>query len=264
MRNVVRWLATVVAGYTVLTLPGCATPADTQRLTEGASIAVPADRATAKKMEADLGHLFDALAERHGLVCKICEPLSDGRSYGAQRDAEKTVVVTVNFDPRQGRIYYDLRAADTSSKPKQQQIDAMRAQIQRELLTVFPELQIIAVTPAGASSVWLAVQKARRATSYLDHENQADYQRTLAILDKVANDFQLIRAHPAMYYAGKLLGPNDYEREMTISVVIANDPLVNVRVDSRSLEYADVQRQLAQELRRQLLHEFGSPRVSVR
>lgn len=212
-------------------------------------------------MEADLGRLFDAVAEQHGLVCKICEPLSEGRSYGGQTEAEKTVAVTVNFEPLQGHIYYDLRAPASATPVQQQELAAIRTEIQQALHTDFPQLQIVAVAPASANPVRLGVKKARRATSYLEHENQEDYKRTLAIVDKVARNFDLTRAHPAMYYAGKLLGPNEYERELAISVVLAEDPLIAVRVDAHSAQYADLQQQIVRELQQQLRNEFGSQRV---
>lgn len=246
-----------------LALSGCATSTPAPRVSEQVNVALPVDKGSAKKMEADLGHLFDAIAERHRLVCKVCEPLSEGRSYGGQTNAEKAVALTANFDPSQGRIYYDLRPPADNTKPGlTQEIDAIRAEIQQQLRADFPGLRIVTLTPAKVNALQLVVQMGRRASSYLEHENQEDYKRTLDIVEKVAMDFALTKAHPAMYYTGKLLGPNDYERELTLSVLIAQDPLISIRIDARSEEYIDVQRQVMQELQRRLLDEFGAARIS--
>lgn len=242
---------------------GCATPIPGKRVSEEVQMPVPAGKGAVKELEADLGHLFDAIAERYGLVCQICEPLSEGRSYSGQIDAESALALTVNFDPERGRIYYDVqaRAGDPQAR---QDADAVRLEIKAELEASFQELQTAPLPPRRTESVWLRVEKARHAASYLSPENQDAYRRALSIIDRVATGYGLAQAHPAMYYAGKLLGPDEYERELTLSAAIGNDPLINIRIDCRSGDHAELQRQIAGELARQLKAEFGERRVSSR
>lgn len=265
MTRSLHYLFAVLSGGVVIVASLAAAPLQGKRIAEEARIPLPSEPMERRVLEADLIHIFDDIAERHEFVCKVCEPISSGRSYSRQPSARSPLALTVNFDREAGRLYYAIQAYAADREPDEaDEIEGIRADIAQALTDEFASVKIVPHERAATTGRIIHVSKADRSTSYRDRDNQVAYQRALAIVEKVATDFGLKQAHAGMYYTGKLLGPAAYERELTMGAAIGESPLISIQVDRRSGEYAQIHGQIVNELQVQLKREFGERRVSIR
>ena len=259
-----RWLIPSLAGLGVIVLTGAAN-LQGQRISRQANLPVPADAMERRLLEADLVRLFDQVAERNGLSCKMCDRLSNGRSYVVHDEPRSSLALTANFDPATGRVYYDVQAFAASREPKPlDDVDSIRTEIEQALRADFADPPIATVEHPPIHFTLIHVAKALRSSSFRDPENQRAYQRALAIIEQIASAHGMNQAHAGMYYLGRLLGPATYERDLTLGAAIADTPLISIQIDRRSADFEALHRQIAQELETRLRKEFGEKRVSVR
>jgi hypothetical protein len=233
---------------------------------ETAEIGLSQDAATAGAAEAALQSLFDALAAKHGMHCIICDPLSMGRVY-SENDKWLSLALTANFDSTNSSVWYDIRTSSmgmVGGLPKAKEVDALQVELQDALRTSYPSINIAVAAYPKDKLLQVGVRKKEPFTSHRDGANQDDYKTALGIVGEVARREGLQQISESMYGIGRLFGPSQIYRDLTVRVDIADSPLVGISIYCRSSECADRQRFLAQELERRLQETFGADRASIR
>jgi hypothetical protein len=237
---------------------------NTHMVRENADILASSNGRLSKTAEYDLQQLLDAIAVRYELTCSVCEPLSSGRLYGGGWPSGFSFVARLDLE--QGRLLYDIRSTDINREPsRQKDVDSLRDELTKELRVRFPSLKIDTATLPRRDSIRLAVYKTKSLTSYRDPENQRDFERAKVLISETAAKFGMKHEQSLnVFYLGALLGPNPYDREITISIGIADSPLVIINVYRNSDEFSETQKLIAKDVERRLQAEFGTDRAGLR
>jgi hypothetical protein len=255
-----RWLLQALAGVSVLAFTATSMPIYRYEIRQAVdfSDATPSD-------EAELQRIIDDVAARHKLRCRICGPLSSGRSYDEELPRAWGFTLTVSLEPGRKRLVYDLRNAAQGEQPDRQQVEALRADLERTLRSRFPGMVVTTEGYPRKENLTLVVLSGDSSGSYASRQNQADAERTAALVAEVAaaHDMRRIGA-TGDFYAGRLLGPDRYDREMTVmvSVLISGD--IYIHVAYASPEYRKLRLVVADAIERRLRTEFGARRVAFR
>jgi hypothetical protein len=253
-----RWALQVLAVLSVAAFAATSMPINRYEIREAVDFsgATPSD-------EAELQRLVDDVAARHKLRCAICGPLSSGRSYAEEPPRAWEFSLTVSLDTTRRRLVYDVRAAAQGGPPDRQQVDALRADLNRALRSRVPGITVAAADEPRKENVAFIVLSGDSSGSYETPRNQADAKRAAAIVAEVATAQGLKPIDETRgFYGGRLLGPNRYDRELTVmmSVVISGDMYIHV---SASPEYRVRQLAIATDLERRLQVEFGTERAKM-
>jgi hypothetical protein len=257
-----RWLQQALAILSLVALTATSF-VNTHMVRESADLALPRE-ANLQATEQDLQVFVDSLAARHNLSCSPCEPLSSGRLYGGGYLSDLSLMV--RLDDKSGRFLYDIRSYGLNrDPPRPKDVDSLKEELKTELRTRFPRLRIETASLPGRDSIRLAVYKKKSLTSYRDPENQYDYERAAALVKEIAIKYGMKGDQSSrLYHFGALLGPSPYDRELTISVGIADSPLVVISVYRSSDQYAELQKTIANDIAERLRTEFGSDRAGFR
>lgn len=101
------WLLQAFAAVSLVALTGT-TCGYSHNVRETVDIPVTKDESSIAKTEKELEVLFDTVAEKYGLPCTVCEPLSSGRQYALGTRSgrlEPNLYLTANFDPKHARVF---------------------------------------------------------------------------------------------------------------------------------------------------------------
>jgi hypothetical protein len=215
--------------------------------------------------EASLKAIFDGAAERHGMKCSVCDPLSKGRLYVKDESSRGGISLSTNFDSTQSSLFYEVRAFSLGGEPKEKKtVDALQDELQKALRATYPSLEINDTKPPRSKTIQLGIWKKEPFTSYNSEANQDDYAAALEIIDGVATRNGLQRFSKSIYYEGRLFGPTPYDRELVLNIGIADSPLVAVSIDCYSAEKSARQKFLAKEIEQGLQKKFGTSRAAIR
>ena len=255
------WTKACIAGFCTVTLT--ATSYLPQYTIRESGEIPPASLVAVEKTSRELEQVVDRIAIRHGLKCTVCDPIAEGRVY---RGLENSLSLLARFDQTNSQLLYEVRTYDVGrGEAGPQQVDAVRAQFFEELRTAVPTMSIARVGIPSQRSISLGVSKRNSFTSYRDSQNQGDIDAAKRVVAEAATSLGLKKYESSdVYYSGGLYGWPPYARELVVSVGVADDPLVMVRVTRSSDRFADMQQKLAAEIERRLKAQFGSDRAGQR
>jgi hypothetical protein len=233
---------------------------------ENAEISRPGDsNIGAGKTEAELQSLFDGVAERNHMQCRVCEPLSKGRSYAGIESARSSLFLTANFDAGNSLVFYDVQThTPKGAQGNAAEVDSIRQEVRAKLVAAFPSIRILALTYPPVKWVSVGVWKTDPDTSYRQPKNQDDYGKVLAIMAEIAGREGLTKESDTRYYAGRLYGPAPYDHDLYVALRVADSPLVDISISCHSAECLGRQRALAKKIEHRLQEALGSDRASIR
>lgn len=263
------WMHHGLAAVSLVAFTGT-TFINTHLVRETAQLPLPEGKEAVVRMEKELQGVLDALAASYKLDCSICEPLSTGRLYKDRRLYEggwpTGLSLMARLDLEKGELLYDIRVADLNRKPSEpERVDALRDTLKKELRARFTALRIEQVSAPSRDKIDVVAYKRNRFTSYRDAENQRDYERAIVLVKEAATKFNLKHSEVFRYhYLGNLLGPNPFDRELIVSVRIADSPLIIVAIYRATEKYADLQQSLARDIEQRFRAEFGDDRARIR
>ncbi len=217
-------------------------------------------------VQQDLQALFDDAASRYQLRCMVCDSLSSGRLYAENEKHAGTLSLIVNFDPEKRVLFFDVRTVGPPTGEKKPVVDSMRYELENRLRKEFPGIDLAAAQhPRRESSIQLGVRKKYSNLSYQDQKNRDDYDRAVEVISEVAAGHGMKQMAPRstyiVYSVGRLFGPEPWDRELVMTVSIADWPLVAIDIHSFSPTYKQLQRTLATEVVNRLKAEFGAHRA---
>jgi hypothetical protein len=266
-----RWLLQAFAGVSIAAFTATSIPSH-YGVREAFDVSRSGSTRPASELEGELQQLIDEVVAEHGLRCEICDPLSSGRWYaplGTEKGAwDVELSLAAAFDPRSRRLFYHARRQRLYSfryrHMDYSRVDALRADLDRELRSRFPGVLVLPSHPLQ-DSIRLVVSNRSSSRSYQDPENQADARRAFAIVAEVAAGQGLKRfGETQIFHAGRLWGPEPYEREMTVTAQITEHTLVLIYVSCATPDCREWQRATARVLERRLHEEFGKARAGIR
>lgn len=220
-------------------------------------------------VQQDLQTLFNDVANTYQLHCVVCDSLSSGRLYAENEKEVAALSLIVNFDPEKHVLFFDVRTVGPPTGEKKPVVDGMRYELENRLRKEFPALALVeAKHPKRESSIQLGLRKKYSNLSYQDQKNRDDYDRAVEVISEVAvlhGMKQMVpRSTYTVYSIGRLFGPEPWDRELVMTVSIADWPLVAIDIDCFSPSYKPMQRTLATEVVNRLKAEFGAHRAWVR
>ena len=263
------WMQYTLAGLSLIAFTGT-TFIQTHLVRETTRLPMPQTKESLISVETGLQNALDALAARYKLDCSSCESLSAGRLYKdaeVREDSGPTgLTLMARFDRETGEFLYDIRVADLNRKPsKPERVDSLRDEIEKELRARFPAITIQRASTPTRDKTDVVAYKRHRFTSYRDAENQSDYERAMVLVKESADAFGLKRSEAfGHYYLGRLVGPNPIDREVAVSIGIADSPLIIVSIYRATDAYAELQKLLARDIEQRFRAEFGSDRARIR
>jgi len=291
------WLVGAMAILSLMLFAATSRYIPMHRVTRTALIPAYGDQRTIPVVEGQLQDLFDEIADRHGLRCTVCDPLSSGRLYVKNEAAPPGFSLAVNFDPRRGILFFDLSSRGGQADKNTHEISLIRTDIENRLKTLFPDIKAEeAKQPKPRKTLQIAVRKKTSKASYDVPENQEDYNedynKAVTVIGTVVSRFGLQRLTPShfimevyrvrvngrrldsestayvhsstFFYRGRLFGPRPLDRELTVHVSGSGGPFVYVDITSYSAEYLELQRNIADELEQELQATFGKKRAWLR
>ncbi len=217
-------------------------------------------------VQQDLQTLFDDVASRYQLRCMVCDSLSSGRLYAENEKHTDSLSLIVYFDPKKRVLFFDVRMIGPPLEEKAPIADSVRYELENRLRKEFPGLDLVeAKHPKRESSTQLGIKKKYSNLSYADQKNRDDYDRAVQVVNQVAAEHGMKQMVPRSTYTaysiGRLFGPKPWNRELVMTVSIADWPLVAIDIDCFSPSYKQLQRALAIEVVNRLKAEFGAHRV---
>ena len=230
------------------------------------------------RTEADLQKMFDEVAKQHDMHCVECESLSQGRVYrlptSVRLERQRgNLALTANFDPSRFEVFYAIETSGGPGDPLNvEEVDSLKEELQHILRSKYPNVTIDDAERLRHSRVRIWVSK-KDGGSYSDKANQNDFRKAKAIVREIAlreGLHEYSYAGPqkysdgseigATFYKGRLYGPYVYDREMIVSVSIADSPLVSAQILA-SPRYLDLQSRLAAQIEMTFKETFGDKRV---
>ena len=270
-----RWVLHAVAGASVVAF-AATSQINSYVVRETADVPNVQSSTTSDRTEIDLQILFDNITTKYALRCEVCDPLSVGRVYmppDASPRGFPSFSLTASFDPKIPRLFYEVQTRAVNASPSlERTVDSIHNDLTSALGLMYPGLVIgKAERPSAAASVKISVYK-RSGGSYKTPENEADYTRTLTIVDEIVSSRGLRRfasqsylgLYSVYYYTGRPFGPGPSDRELSLRFGVYDTPLVSIEIVSYAAEYVDLGREIASALAQRLKIEFGDDRVAIK
>jgi hypothetical protein len=206
--------------------------------------------------------IFDEVASKHHLPCKVCDPLADGRVY-----SDGAVTLTANFTDETQTVFFRIVGGRRRSDGKS--VDQFSMDIRAALGERFPDLKLTGYV-AGRDFYGLLPVRFSTFTVHLDAANldvgaAESAQRTLSqiVEDTVREHGLRIEKESTLYYAGKRTGTAPMERDLVLMPMSSSHQSLGVRVAAYSDAYEPLQRAVATTLEQRLDAAFGAERVTV-
>ena len=238
---------------------------------KSAAIPVPYAQKSVSGIESDLQYLFDNTANKYGLHCIVCDPISIGRLYAESENLIREFSLTANYNTQSGRVFFDVRTIGQQSAQYVKKIESLQKELEDELKKKFLGLKIFTAKPQKKKTIQIGVYKQKSGNSWRVPENIEDYNKALSIIDKLMLKYGLrrymlppITPYYTIYYTGRIFGPRPYDRELIVAVHIADWPLVVIDIKSHSAEYFELQSTISHDMEMQLQSVFGKKRAKIR
>jgi hypothetical protein len=219
--------------------------------------------ATAEVDEAALQSLVDEVAADHRLVCSVCDPLAQGRVYGARPSGGERASLVVSFDDERETLFFATTGYEREGRRGVLALsESLRAAMQERFLGTatieFTEGLDARASPATELTVRLPGEEA------LSVATAEQAKRTLSsIIEEVVREHGLrTDASALVYYAGRRVGTSPFERDLVLTPQWITNSSFTVRVARLTESYAPLQKALTDDLAARLVAAFGPDAVT--
>jgi hypothetical protein len=219
--------------------------------------------ATVEVDEAALQSLIDEVAADHRLVCSSCDPLVQGRVYGARPAGGERASLVVSFDGERETLFFATTGYEREGRRGVLALsESLRAAMQERFpgtATIeFTEERDARSSPATELTVRLPSEEA------LSVATAEQAKRTLSsVIEEVVRAHGLhTDASALVYYAGRRVGISPFERDLVLAPQWITNSSFTVRVARLTESYAPQQKALTDDLAARLIAAFGSDAVT--
>jgi len=210
---------------------------------------------------AELQTLVDEVARKHGLPCRVCDPLDEGRVY---YDGSKTL--TVSFDADTQAVFFQIFGSGKRAPEKE--VDRISMDIRAALSERFPDLKLTSyvarLQPYPYEDQQSTIFTVHLDAATLDVATVESARRTLSqIVEETVREHGLrIDKDSTVYYAGKRTGIAAQERELVLTMRDDSHESLGIGLTLRSDKLDALYRSVAATLEQRLDAAFGE-RVTV-
>jgi hypothetical protein len=218
------------------------------------------DTSQAAVSEADLQAFFDEAANRQGLRCEPCTPLSEGRVYYQPTHSSRRNVdmLRVRLAGPQQLLFV---AADDYEREGRRNLRALTENLQAGLAIRFPDIVLIELATGELYGYQrgfsVFVIRFERGGEFAERA-----ERTVSsIIEDVAGEHGLSGGRGDVYYAGERVG-SPARRELVLSSVFDTNASIIIRIVRRTDGFEALQATLTEELAARLDAAFGPENVT--
>jgi hypothetical protein len=210
--------------------------------------------------EAALQELFDEVAERRGLRCGPCEPISERRVYGSATPSSLDVdMLTVNLDAEAHALAYTASAYEREGR---RALHALMADVRERMAERFPDIAVIDLSAAdlygyqSEFSVFVIRVESRGESGERSKETLS------SIIDELARVHGLTRGRSGSFYAGERVGSRPQREFAVVPLMEETSTALIVRIERRTDRFVSLQRALIDDLALRLDAAFGAENVT--
>lgn len=212
--------------------------------------------------EAGVQGLLDAVADKHGLRCRVCEPIGEGRVYAGGGFGGASSLV-VNLDGENRELFF---ATSGYARDGRRGVLALSADISAAAAERFPGIMATTFEEGHERHAW------EQATTFevtlssdggLSVESAESAKRTLSsIVEDIVRTHGLrTDATSLVYYAGRRVGVSAFERDFVLVPAYTDNATLQVEATSSRPRFDELQRAVADDLTQRLRAAFG-PSIS--